>query len=383
MKRLTQIFQALLGVVALICTTLVAAGRLAWRTIRNWWKSRSKRFRRSIAAILILIPVGFVALVAYVYYDSEYGRWSWIDDSLSKNVAVHGFYDYKVRAYNRSTGKYTTPKVDWISDAPVNDSLAVYAIPDKRGYLSANTGRIVIDARLNNYCKAWVFSEGLAAVMKDGKIGFINARNEVVIPFKFDYTYKCGMYDIGYLFHNGYCIMSDKDGKFGLIDKSGNWVVEPEYDQIWAPQERGYRTVIKNGKYGILDSSLKLLYEAVFDYVGNHSETGGFILMNDGRMWQEDYEGNVVQPFMYESSDILSYPVNHDSDEYGYVNNLSDYSKYKIAGRYGIMNRITGKPVTPAIYDSVEMISHKLFEVMPSDNYGVYVVDDKGNIVSR
>ena len=40
MKRLTQIFQALLGVTALILTTLVAAGRLAWRTIRNWWKNR-------------------------------------------------------------------------------------------------------------------------------------------------------------------------------------------------------------------------------------------------------------------------------------------------------------------------------------------------------
>ncbi len=35
MKRLTQIFQALLGVVALILTALIAAGRLAWRKIRT------------------------------------------------------------------------------------------------------------------------------------------------------------------------------------------------------------------------------------------------------------------------------------------------------------------------------------------------------------
>jgi hypothetical protein len=54
MKRLTQIFQALLGVVALIITALVAAGRLAWRTIRNWWKNRSKWLRRSIATIFII-----------------------------------------------------------------------------------------------------------------------------------------------------------------------------------------------------------------------------------------------------------------------------------------------------------------------------------------
>ena len=35
MKRLTQILQALLGVVALIFTAILAFGRLTWRTIRN------------------------------------------------------------------------------------------------------------------------------------------------------------------------------------------------------------------------------------------------------------------------------------------------------------------------------------------------------------
>lgn len=77
MKRLTQIFQALLGVTALILSALIAAGRLAWRTIRNWWKRRSKWVRRVIATILILIPLGFMVLIAYAYYDSEYGRWYW------------------------------------------------------------------------------------------------------------------------------------------------------------------------------------------------------------------------------------------------------------------------------------------------------------------
>ena len=63
MKRLTQIFQALLGVVALIFTAIIAFGRLAWRTIRNWWKKRSKWLCRSIATVLILISVGFVDVV--------------------------------------------------------------------------------------------------------------------------------------------------------------------------------------------------------------------------------------------------------------------------------------------------------------------------------
>ena len=74
MKHLKQIFQALLGVVALIFTAIIAFGRLTWRTIRNWWKNRSKWLRRSIAAIFIIVPAGFAALVAYVLYENEYGR---------------------------------------------------------------------------------------------------------------------------------------------------------------------------------------------------------------------------------------------------------------------------------------------------------------------
>ena len=61
MKRLTQIFQALLGVVALILTAIIAFGRFAWRTIRTWWKKRSKWLRRSIVTIFILVPVGCAA----------------------------------------------------------------------------------------------------------------------------------------------------------------------------------------------------------------------------------------------------------------------------------------------------------------------------------
>lgn len=177
--------------------------------------------------------------------------------------------------------------------------------------------------------------------------------------------------------------MTNIEGKLGLIDKKGNWVVEPEYSQLWAPQERGYRVVIKGEKYGMLDSSLKLIYDTSYDYIGNHSETGGFILMKEGRMWQEDYEGNVVQSFMFEASEMLSYPTVQERDNGGYVYNLSDFSKYCISGKYGIMNRITGKPITLAIYDNINMISSNIFEVSLADNYGDCLIDTNGNVVKR
>ena len=379
MKRLSQIFQALLGVVALILTAIVAFGRLAWRTIRNWWKKRSKWLRRSIATFLILIPVGFVALVGYALYEDAYGRDYW-DRKLSENVTLRSFSDNKWRVYNKQTGEYTTEKINWVSEAPETDSLAVYALPGKRGYININTGRIIIDAEANDYRKAWVFSDGLAAVMKDGKIGFINDQNDVVIPFQFDYTDKCRMYDFGYVFHNGYCAMTDADGNLGLIDKIGNWVVEPEYDEIWAPHKSGYRVIVKDGKHGVLDSTGTVVYPAEYGYISILPE--GFVLTKSGRQWQVDFEGNTLQPFMFDNTYYLNYPIGYNEcGEIQYA--FADFVKYEVMNSYGIMNRITGEPITPAIYSDINMLSKDLFEVQEYDSYDWYLLDTKGNVVSK
>ena len=379
MKRLTQIFQALLGVVALILTAIIAFGRIAWRTIRTWWKKRSKWLRRSIVTIFILVPVGFAALVAYVFYEDEYGRDYW-DRKLSDNITLHSFADNKWRVYDTQTGEYTTDKINWLSEVPENDSLAVYALPNKRGYINVNTGRIVIDAEANNYCKAWVFSEGLAAVMKEDKIGFINANNEVVIPFQFDYSDECRMCDFGYLFHNGYCIMTNANGDLGLIDKSGNWVVEPSYDEIWSPHTSGYRVIVKDNRHGVLDSNCAVVYPAEYGYISIIHN--GFVLTKMGRQWQVDFEGNTVQPFMFDSTYYLKYPNGYDScGDLTYE--FADFVKYEVMNSYGIMNRITGEPITPAIYSDINMLSKDLFEVQEYDSYDWYLLDTKGRIVSK
>ena len=186
MKTLSKIFQALLGVVALSLTALIAGGRLAWRSIRNRWKMASKWVRRTIVASFFLIALAFAALVAYAIYDDTMGRW-FADESLSDDVVVYYFADDTYRVYNTSTEKYTTPRISWVVSAAENDSIGVYAIDDRRGFINTKTGDVVIDAKANDYEKAWVFSDGLAAVMKDGKVGFINVDNELVIPFQFDY----------------------------------------------------------------------------------------------------------------------------------------------------------------------------------------------------
>lgn len=378
MKTLSKIFQALLGIVALLLTSLIALGRLIWRKIRNRWKKSAKWIRRTIVVSFALIALGFVALVAYALYDDNYGRYWYHDEELSEDVVVYYFSDDKYRVYNNSTNKYTTPRIDWVVDATKGDSLGVYAIDGRRGFINVKNGEIIIDAKANNYEKAWVFSEGLAAVVKDGKIGFINKSNELVIPFQFDYSSnRWG--DTGYLFHDGYCIMTNKDGKFGLIDISGNWVVEPEYDELWNAHKTGNRIVVNDGKHGVLDSCGNVVYPTEYFYIDIWED--GFVLTKDGRKWQEDYEGNIVNPFVIDGVNCyMKYPVSY-SNENGVEYALSDYAEYFVNRNSGIMNRITGRPITPALFEDVNMISDKLFEVQDAETYDWYIIDIDGNIV--
>lgn len=380
MKQLTQIVQVLLGVVALILTALIAFGRLAWRIIRSWWKNNSKWLRRSIVATVIIIPVAFVAFLAYAYYDSEYGRYTWEREWISTNVELHSYRDGTYRLYNIQTREYTTPKINWVSEASEEDSLVVYALPYKRGYINIKNGEIIIDAKLNDYSRAWVFSEGLAAVEKDGKIGFINSDNEVVIPFQFDYSDMYRMAECSYLFHNGYCVMTNAEGDLGLIDRMGNWVVEPQYDQIWKPHESGYRVILKGGKYGVIDSQCSLVYPT--EYLTIDIISDGFVLAKGGFMWQVNFEGETVIPFMYDCRYDLCYPIGYtENEDIEYA--LSDYVQYQVAGRLGIMNRRTGQVLTPAIYSDIRMLSDVLFEVQRYDTYEWYVLDINGNMVIR
>ncbi|WP_158098765.1 WG repeat-containing protein [Barnesiella sp. An55] len=377
MKWLTRIFQALLGVVALLCTSLVVMGRWAWSVLKRWWRRCSRWVRFSIATAFLLIGIGFATLVGYIMYDDSFGRTHWGDDQISEAVVVHLFRDDTYRVYNQLTGRYTTPKLNWVSVPPERDTLAVIARAGKRGFISINTGDMIIEPQ---YQKAWVFSEGLGAVVSNGKIGFINARNEVVIPFQYDYVASRDQ-DIDYLFRNGYCTMTDSKGRCGLIDTTGRWVVTPAYDQVWTPHCTGYRIVINDCKYGLLDPSGRLVYPAEYDHIDLADEGTGIILAKDGKKWQVDFDGHVVQPFMYDESILLDYPVGYsESGEVLYAH--SNYLIYEVSLMYGIMNSITGQPITPAIYLNVAMLSPTLFEVEDA-RHDKHLLDTHGNVVAK
>lgn len=90
------------------------------------------------------------------------------------------------------------------------------------------------------------FSEGLAAVELNGKVGFIDRNNRFHIPPVYEPTdhlegFRYGMAAV------------KKDGKYGFIDKKGEWVIQPTFDDA---ENFGddYLAVVKIDKdYGCID----------------------------------------------------------------------------------------------------------------------------------
>ena len=199
-----------------------------------------------------------------------------------------------------------------------------------------------------------------------------------MIPFQFDFPYEYSLWDFNYIFYNGYCAMTNADGDIGLIDRAGNWVVEPSYDNIYSPEENGYRITVKGDKCGILDSDCTTIYAAEYDNINIVSD--GFILTKDGRMWQVDFDGNIVHPFLFDATYYIKYPNGYDSCG-ELIYEFADLMKYSIDYRYGIMNRITGEPITPAVYQDINMLSENLLEVLDAESYDWHLIDSKGNIV--
>ena len=83
----------------------------------------------------------------------------------------------------------------------------------------------------------------------------------------------------------------------------------------------------------------------------------------------------------FDSSCWLEYPISLDEDDCNNV--MSDYAEYWVAGGVGIMNIRTGKPITPAIYSAINMLSKDIFEAQMPDSYSWILLDSQGREIGK
>lgn len=295
-------------------------------------------------AAICLIAIPPIATSCSSYKDKIEERA--IDEGLLSNddlVAVKTS-NGKVTIKNEVTGKVTIKdiKLDWTHDSP-RDSLAVFCSEKKRGYYNRYTGEIAIPAQ---YRRAWVFSEGLAAVQKNGMIGFIDHKGNTVIDFQFPFH---GNPLSEFLFSDGHCVVADTLGKCGIIDKNGNWLIKPEYD-----------------------------------YINTYKEYA--IVSKEGVRMQVMYDGTVMNSFVLDGIQRLTYTeterYENREGEICYLNKVIDTGlfSYRVGGRCGLMDAKCNR-LTEPLYMSISVIDKKMFMATLFDNYSEVILNEKGVVM--
>jgi len=205
-----------------------------------------------------------------------------------------------------------------------SEGFARVKIKNRFGFISLDDVFIVDPI----YSSAESFSENRAAVKFKNSWGFINSRNEIVVPFSFDFT------SIGY--KEGFCFVG-KNNKIGVIDMNGNTKVPFVFKSGLAGNceysfKNGYAYVSLDQQFGKVSGEGYLVEKKSSDFFNS---TFGF---EDYAKWLKtvsdktnyfgfiDTNGKVIVPFIYNHAwsfnDGLA-PV-FTNEGAGYVNTTGD-----------------------------------------------------------
>jgi hypothetical protein len=96
--------------------------------------------------------------------------------------------------------------------------------------------------------------------------------------------------------------------KCGIIDKNGNWVIQPIFDSLWTFEEGLARAGKGGRKFGFIDKNGNWVIQPIFDFIGSFKDGLATAEIN-GKFGFIDKKGNwVIQPI---------YDIHHDDDDDG------------------------------------------------------------------
>ncbi len=173
----------------------------------------------------------------------------------------------------------------------------------------------------------------------------------------------------------------------GLIDHNGEWVLSPEYDNIF--NHEGFWKTEKNGLEGLYTAKLVPMFPT--ENTSIYINAGVIeVRLADHTAKRYGYDGRVLVDFVIDEVCQLqykTYELRHDMSETEglYADNsiyaVANRQQYRVASGggddyYGLMSK-DGKRITPPLYGSIEAISPNRYICQPQ---GV-IIDDDGKVV--
>lgn len=273
------------------------------------------------------------------------------DEETENDSPLYGIID--------KTGQWLfEPQFESVQD--FHEGIAVARTRSSK-YIYINTDGYIINRPWDEFDSANVFKEGVAAVKKNDKWGYIdNDGNFIIDP----------IYDECEDFENGFAIVR-LNGRWGAIDKDGNWVVEPKYQSMGSFSEGRFAAKFDNGLWGFVDSEGDVVVEPKYQLVRSFDE-GCFAAKFDNGLWGlvDSYNNVVIEP-TFEKLGWFSCGVAlfETGDGFGFINKngevvagpmpgfafgmKDDFAQFHQNGRKGLIHK-SGKVLLPAQYDQID-----------------------------
>lgn len=191
------------------------------------------------------------------------------------------------------------------------------------------------------------FSEGLAVSKKNGLYGYINEKNEWVIP---------AQYQEASLFHQGIATVK-KDNEYFFIDKTGK-KISPETYQEATPFIEGLAIIKKKNKYGFISPEMKIVIPCEYDNAIAFKQ--GYAMVKKDEVWQAiNKMGKVVSEHQVAVTEGMA--------------------RIKRETLWTFMPTDTETPITEAKFEDAHLFQEGLSAVLYHQKWGF--IDKTGNFV--
>ena len=303
-------------------------------------------------------------------------------DSFNSDITKLKYKDGTERLRSDYSGDFVGPRADIISD-DINDDFVIYLRNGRVGYINISTGKDAIPSIKHNFDYAWDFEEesGLAAVLEEGKIGFIRKDGSYQIPPQYPFIREISD-DTDIEFSDGFCVIpSENKEKYGLIDTTNKLILPFIYDYI-GDQEEGYRIIGTKDGYGLLDSAFDVKIQPVYTdmwinpqgvVVLDAAQHSQLLLSFDLKTVASKYAFDDISP-------LKTVKESEDEEETDYSSeNQSGYSTFTIHAKTGVIRNSTGKVIIEAVWDDIEFVADGIFKAQLGEKY--FLIDATGNFI--
>lgn len=235
------------------------------------------------------------------------------------------------------------------------------------------TGKLVIPTK---FTSASPFREGLAQVTTDDSTGFIDISGNFIYKHKIsrnenpDYYHEA---NDGDRFYQDGLVAVRKEGIWGYIDKTGSWVIPPQFDGV-SGFSGGYAKVSAGAENKLLDKAGNTVWEGRFNYIAPASEDMANI--REGNKWGfvNLRTGKTIPPQFNKAPNNLS-----DSVVWVVSNRYDSIYQYEMP-KWGLIDKSGNYLIQPRFTEIREFEGDVSWV---SDNYVWGLVNKKGEILLK